>query len=447
MDSILDRIAPHHPTGRRPVAYLRRSSASTLPGSGRVSLDVQTAAVAELARRNGDETPETIVEWGVSGAAAAGSFGGTGRGGRRRAFHELRDRIAGGSVSAVYAYSLSRLARSTRDLLDLAELCADQSVPIRLAKEGDLDFASPHGRLYLTVLAAVATFEAEVAGERARDRIASSRDRGEYIGRAPFGSTIIDGRLVPHPSEAPIVERARAALAEAGSYRGAARLLNEAGIPAPAGGLWRDGTFRRIVARDEGRLEVRDRTVRGSAVRPSARFARLLRCATCGSRLTPTRKRYRTAAGEARDWTGYACQGARAGAHPGRREIAEAPILAWAIEELAHLRPPVDRVAIAEAADAERAALEARRARLVDAVEHDLLSPALIAERLAAIGLELEALEVRTRVEELPTAVEWDAPVAEVQGQIAAVLSEIVVDLAGPTFRASWRNDAYRAPG
>src|SRR5262245_55125494 len=142
------RIPANHPSPSKPapVAYLRRSSSSKDGAGGRVSYDVQRAAVLDLARRHGDPEPELVTEWGLSGAAQAGVFGGTGRGGRRRAFGDLRERIAAGSVSALYAYSLSRLARSTRDLLDLAELCAGGGVPIRLAKEGDLDFATPHGR-------------------------------------------------------------------------------------------------------------------------------------------------------------------------------------------------------------------------------------------------------------------------------------------------------------
>ena len=191
----------------RPVAYVRRSNAGTANGNGRVSFDAQRSAVLELAARRGDPEPELVVEWGLSGADAASSCGGTGRGGRRRAYRELRARIDAGQVSALYAYSLSRLARSTRELLDLAEACVAQGVPIRLAKEGDIDGTSPSGRLYLTVLAAVSTFEAEVSAERAHDRNEQMRDRGAFIGRPPYGSLLEDGQLVPDPIAAPILKR------------------------------------------------------------------------------------------------------------------------------------------------------------------------------------------------------------------------------------------------
>src|SRR5437762_1612387 len=94
-----------------PVAYVRRSSTSNGHGNGRISFDTQRTAVLELALRRGDAAPELIVEWGHSGADAATAFGGSGRGGKRRAYRELRARIDAGQVSALYAYSLSRLAR------------------------------------------------------------------------------------------------------------------------------------------------------------------------------------------------------------------------------------------------------------------------------------------------------------------------------------------------
>jgi DNA invertase Pin-like site-specific DNA recombinase len=415
-------------------------------GAGRVSIEVQTEAVKTLARQRGDPEPELRTEMGVSGAAAASAFGGTGRGGRRKLYPELRDDIAAGSVSALYAYSLSRLARSTAELLALVELCTANGVPIHLAKEGTLDGSTPHGRLYLTILAAVATVEAEVAAERAQDRMAAARDRGDYIGRPPYGWRIENGRLVEHPQEAPILAAARKAIADTTSSRAAARLLNERGIPSPTGTRWRDGTIRRIVARDEGRPLIQDRTVRGSARVPSAMFARLLRCAVCGARLTPQRKRYTTSAGESRSYVGYQCQGARLDSrHPRPCMIAETTALAWAREELARLRPPAERIAIAESAHAERDALAGRRARLVDAIEHGTLTRQEVAHRLDAIEAELSALDARTTIADLPASVDWSAPIPEVQAQVAAIVSVIDVDIKARTFRATWRDPSLRA--
>ncbi len=165
------------------VAYLRRSSDRN---GGAESYEAQKAAVLDLAKRHGEPEPELVVEWGRSGADA----GSTARGGKRRAWPKLRQRIRDGEVTALYSYSLSRLARSTRELLDVIEDCDRGGVPVVLAKEGPVNGNTASGKLYLTVLGAVATFEAEVAAERVKDAHAAKRARGEVVWRLPYGQRI-----------------------------------------------------------------------------------------------------------------------------------------------------------------------------------------------------------------------------------------------------------------
>ena len=83
------------------VAYIRRSS--DRHGSS-LSFEVQRKAVLNLAKRHGDPEPGLIVERGRSWAEARDGNFGTGRGGKRRAWKELRDRNGSGEVSALYAY-------------------------------------------------------------------------------------------------------------------------------------------------------------------------------------------------------------------------------------------------------------------------------------------------------------------------------------------------------
>ena len=424
---------------RHPVAYLRRSNASAHNGNGRVSFDVQRAEVLSMAARHGDGEPEMIVEWGVSGAAKSGAFGGTGRGGRRRSYHELRGAIEADRVSALYAYSLSRLARSTRELLDLAELCVSHRVPIRLAKEGDIDGTSASGRLYLTVLAAVSTFEAEVSAERARDRNESMRERGAHLGRAPFGFQIVDGNLVPDPAATPTLRRVLRLYADLKSAAKVARALNDAGVPAPEGATWRDGTIRRVLARQPGYEP--PATVRGSRAVPVATFARLLYC-HCGATMTPTRKHYRTASGEARTWTGYTCQGARyVRGHVVQKTVPERVILEASRAEAAHLRLP-DRVMVETKAAAARAELDARRARIIDALEAGTITRPEAEPRLARITAEGDAIEAESEVLDVPE-IEWTWPPERLNPVLRALWERI--DL-GPDMLPKPDGFAWRVP-
>lgn len=152
---------------RQPVAYLRKSEASPKelarhPSNGQPSWQVQEAQVKELAARQGDEGLLVLSDWGHSGPGD--------RTDRLAGYLRLKEMVENGEVSAIYGYSLSRLARNLSEYCALAELCQERGVPIRLCQEGEQDFSSPSGRLIMGILAAVAQMDAELAQERAEDR-------------------------------------------------------------------------------------------------------------------------------------------------------------------------------------------------------------------------------------------------------------------------------------
>ena len=80
---------------------------------------------------------------------------------------------------------LDRLARSTRDLLDVAERLRDASAGLRSLAEPWADTTSPAGRMVLTVFAGIAEFErALIIGRTGAGREAA-RARGVRFGRPP----------------------------------------------------------------------------------------------------------------------------------------------------------------------------------------------------------------------------------------------------------------------
>jgi hypothetical protein len=346
--------------------------------------------------------------------------------------------IAAGEVSALYSYSLSRLARSTRELLDLAEACAAAHVPIRLAKEGDLDFASPHGRLYLTVRAAVATFEADVSGERMRDAVRARRARGDRLGIAPYGYRLVDGQLQADPGEPldPIV----AAYRRAGSCYGAARALNEAGSRTRRGAFW--------TSTGVGVILDREGVAYNHRLRPGAKAAadwtlfRLLVC-PCGNLMTAMDKR----------GPRYTCYKARhVAGHPRPFGIRETKLLPAVMAEASHLRVP-DWVALNEAdaarrdaLAARRDALAARRTRVLDMYESGLLDKPERDSRLYVIADELERLDAETHLVDVPPAIDWSWSPLQINPVRRALWER--VDLGSdllPT-RFVWRVPEWRAP-
>lgn len=82
----------------------------------------------------------------------------------------------------VYVESFSRLARDTKDLLDLIAFMGTKGIKVISLKEG-LDTSTPTGKLMLTVIGAIATFEREITLERQREGIALAKEAGKYKGR------------------------------------------------------------------------------------------------------------------------------------------------------------------------------------------------------------------------------------------------------------------------
>ncbi len=84
----------------------------------------------------------------------------------------------------VYIESFSRLARDTRDLLNLLEAFSGKGVGVISLKE-NINTTSASGKLMVTLIGAVATFERDIMLERQREGIALAKAHGKYKGRVP----------------------------------------------------------------------------------------------------------------------------------------------------------------------------------------------------------------------------------------------------------------------
>ncbi len=80
---------------------------------------------------------------------------------------------------------LDRLARSTRDLLDIAEKLKEIGAGLRSLAEPWADTTSPAGRMVLTVFAGIAEFERELIHQRTSSGRVAAKARGVRFGRPP----------------------------------------------------------------------------------------------------------------------------------------------------------------------------------------------------------------------------------------------------------------------
>ena len=84
----------------------------------------------------------------------------------------------------IHVHDFSRLARSTKDLLDIVEKLNAKGVTLISTKE-NVDTSTPTGRLMITMIGAIAQFERENLLERQREGIAIAKEKGVYKGRVP----------------------------------------------------------------------------------------------------------------------------------------------------------------------------------------------------------------------------------------------------------------------
>ena len=104
----------------------------------------------------------------------------SGRDTQRPVLNEMLSFVRDGDI--LYVESFSRLARNTSDLLKIVEDLEKKNVKIISQKE-NLDTKTPTGKMMLTMIAAIATFERELILERQREGIELARRAGKYKGR------------------------------------------------------------------------------------------------------------------------------------------------------------------------------------------------------------------------------------------------------------------------
>ncbi|MCF6267889.1 MAG: recombinase family protein [Desulfuromusa sp.] len=84
----------------------------------------------------------------------------------------------------VVVTKIDRIARSTKHLLEIVDTLKDKGIGFRVLNI-DLDIASATGKMMLTMLSGIATFEREMMLERQAEGIAIAKAQGRYKGRKP----------------------------------------------------------------------------------------------------------------------------------------------------------------------------------------------------------------------------------------------------------------------
>jgi DNA invertase Pin-like site-specific DNA recombinase len=139
-------------------------------GYARVSTDGQTldAQQAALVAAGADKVFAEKVSGAVTDRKALG-----------RAIAAL------GAGDVLLVTRLDRLARSTRDLLNVLATVSERGAGFRSLADAMIDTTSPHGKLIVAVLGALAEFERSMILARTADGRRRAMDRGVVFGRKP----------------------------------------------------------------------------------------------------------------------------------------------------------------------------------------------------------------------------------------------------------------------
>lgn len=98
-------------------------------------------------------------------------------------FNKLLEKVEDGDTIVVS--KLDRFARSTKDALNTIEQLDMKGVGLIILNMGGdkIDTSTANGKLMITMLSAVAEFEADISKERQREGIEEAKARGVYQGR------------------------------------------------------------------------------------------------------------------------------------------------------------------------------------------------------------------------------------------------------------------------
>jgi DNA invertase Pin-like site-specific DNA recombinase len=138
------------------------------------------------------------------------------------------------AIEALILASVDRLSRlgmrHVGEMLDAVDAVGGRVIFSRQ----NLDSSRPANRAIIAFLAEQAKDEHETLSWRIETWREGCRIKGKWVGRHPYGYQVIDGRLVPHPVEAPIVRRIVTDFLDGIPARQIAVTLNEEETPAPA---------------------------------------------------------------------------------------------------------------------------------------------------------------------------------------------------------------------
>ena len=176
------------------------------------SLDAQRESAEAYIKSQAHEGWRLLRERFDDGGYSGGSM-------ERPAPQSLLNRVRERRIDVLVVYKVDRLTRSLADFAKLVEVFDAHGVAF-VSVTQSFNTTTSMGRLTLNMLLSFAQFEREVTGERIRDKIAASKNKGLWVGGVvPLGYRCNERRLLVDEEEAAIVRLIFDLYLELGSVR------------------------------------------------------------------------------------------------------------------------------------------------------------------------------------------------------------------------------------
>ena len=196
------------------------------------SIPLQKKKINEYCKLNDYDLVEIYEDDGISGMSIE----------KRNGYCKMIDYMKNNDIDGVVVWSLSRLGRRMKDVVEFMDYLKRNKIGFYSIKE-NLNNDDKVGGLIMNILGSINEFEVEMIRERIRDIKRDKKEKGEVYGRMMYGYDNINGKMIENKFERNIIKRVKNFRSRGWSWRNISNRLNEEGVKSKENSIWYDGSL------------------------------------------------------------------------------------------------------------------------------------------------------------------------------------------------------------